>query len=273
MTNENIVITGATDGLGRALAGRLADRENVTLFLHGRSAEKLADVAAELEGSAARVEILPPADLSRLAQVHALAAAIADRADRLTVLVNNAGVGGKALEGPSATLTEDGHELAFAVNHLAAFALTNDLLPLLDQGAPSRIIHVASLGQAPIAFDDLTLREDYSGHRAYAQSKLAMIAAGLVLAARLDPNRTTVNSLHPATFMPTRMVLETGDKPIESLESGVEATLRLISDPDVKGVTGQFFKTLEPVRARDEAYDREIQQRIWDVSVALTARS
>lgn len=273
MSNENIVITGATDGLGRAVARRLADRAGVTLFLHGRSIQKLEELSYELRNAPARVEILPPADFAELAQVHALADAIAERTDYITVLVNNAGVGGKALDGPAPTITEDGNELAFAVNHLAAFALTSDLLPLLENGAPSRIVNVASLGQAPIAFDDLTLQDGYDGHRAYAQSKLAMIAAGFVLAERLDPDRITVNSLHPATFMPTRMVLESGGEPIESLESGVDATLRLIFDPAVEGVTGQFFKTLDPIRARDEAYDPDVQQRIWDVSVELTSRS
>src|ERR1051325_11591888 len=104
-------------------------------------------------------------------------------------------------------------EFRFAVNRLAPFALTRRLL--LNRGAPARIVNVASIGQAPINFDDPTLEHGYSGMRAYGQSKLAMIATGFVLARQLDP--------HPATFMPTKMVLDSVGYSIDSLEDGTRA--------------------------------------------------
>lgn len=261
-----ILLTGATDGLGRALAERLSSRTGTTLILHGRSAERLAALADELGGAGAAVHTAI-ADFTDLAQVHALAAQVAELTDHLSVLVNNAGIG--AGDG-TREVSADGHELRFAVNHLAAFALTNDLVPLLERGAPSRVVNVASLGQSPVDLDDLALTRDYEGHRAYTRSKLAMVAAGFALADRLDSSRVTVNSLHPASFMPTKMVLDSGAQPIDTLESGVEATLRLVLDPALDGVSGEFFKGTESARALEQAYDHDFRNRLWDASVRLT---
>ncbi|MFF7987887.1 SDR family NAD(P)-dependent oxidoreductase [Streptomyces sp. NPDC007901] len=143
--------------------------------------------------------------------------------------------------------------MRFAVNHLAPFALTQSLLPLLDRGAPTRVVNIASIGQAPIDFDDPTLEHDYSGMRAYGQSKLAMIATGLLLARQLHPHRVTVNSLHPATFMPTRMVLDSVGYSIDSLEDGLQATLRLILAPELDGMTGQFYDRTRAAKAHADA--------------------
>jgi NAD(P)-dependent dehydrogenase (short-subunit alcohol dehydrogenase family) len=271
MPVPTILITGATDGLGRALSGALARRPGTTLILHGRSQDRLDRLAAELAGEPATVRTVR-ADFAELAQVHRLADEIAESTGHLSVLVNNAGVGGGEPDGDDRRLTPDGNELRFAVNHLAAFALTRRLLPLLDRGAPARIVNVASLGQAPIDFADPTLEHGYSGMRAYGQSKLAMIATGFVLARQLDPHRVTVNSLHPATFMPTKMVLDAVGYSIDSLEDGLRSTLHLVLAPELDGVTGQFFDRTRPAKASAEAYDPSVQQRLWDLSTALTER-
>jgi NAD(P)-dependent dehydrogenase (short-subunit alcohol dehydrogenase family) len=205
--------------------------------------------------------------------VHHLADEIAEFTDHVSVLVNNAGIGPGEPDGTDRRLTVDGHELRFAINHLAPFALTQRLLPLLDRGAPARIVNVASLGQDPIDFDDPSLEHDYSGRRAYGQSKLAMVTTGFVLAQQLDPRRVTVNSLHPASYMPTKMVLDSVGHTIDSLESGLNATLHLIRAPELEGVTGQFFDRIRPAQAHSDAYDPRVQQQLWDLSTKLTARS
>lgn len=267
-----IVITGATDGLGKALATELARQEGFRLVLHGRSPDRLARLRQELDAQPAEL-LTVQADLARMAQVHALADEITARTDYVSVLVNNAGVGGGEPDGTTRQLTADGNELRFAVNHLAAFCLTQRLLPLLDRGAPARVVNVASIGQAPIDFDDLTLQHDYSGQRAYGQSKLAIITAGMTLAEQLDPGRVTVNSLHPATFMPTKMVLQSVGYSIDSLDTGVNSTLRLVQDPALAGITGQFFDRTKETRAHADAYRPEIRERLWIISEQLTAQN
>lgn len=270
MTKKVIVLTGATDGLGRALAVRLAADPDARLILHGRNSEKLDALRSALAGQPARIDTVR-ADLAELAQVRQLADDIATLTDRITVLVNNAGVGAGEPDGTTRRLTVDGNELRFAVNYLAPFALTQRLLPRLDAGAPARIVNVASIGQNPIDFDDITLAHSYSGQRAYGQSKLALIAYGFALAQRLDPARVTVNSLHPATYMPTKMVLESVGYSIDDLDVGLAATLRLIQDPGLAGVTARFYDRTDEARALPDAYDPDVQQRLWQISEQLTA--
>jgi NAD(P)-dependent dehydrogenase (short-subunit alcohol dehydrogenase family) len=267
-----IVITGATDGLGKALATRLAEQQGIRLVLHGRRAERLHGLEKEFASLPAEV-VTVEADLSEMAQVHALGDEIAALTDRVNVLVNNAGVGGAEADGRTRRVTVDGNELRFAVNHLAAFCLSQRLLPLLDRGAPARIVNVASIGQSSIDFDNLTLEHGFDVQRAYGVSKLAMIATGMTLAERLDPSRVTVNSLHPATYMPTKMVMESVGYSIDSLETGVNATLRLIQDPALTGLTGRFFDRNDEARAHPDAYRADVRGRLWAVSEELTART
>jgi NAD(P)-dependent dehydrogenase (short-subunit alcohol dehydrogenase family) len=132
---------------------------------------------------------------------------------------------------------------------------------------------VASLGQAPIDFDDVMLRRGYSGGRAYSQSKLAQISFGFELAQRLAGTGVTVNSLHPATYMPTKMVLESVGRSVDTIEEGVDATVRLAVSPDLDGVTGRFFDRQREWRADEQAYDAAARRRLWELSVELTCES
>ncbi|HUB76481.1 MAG TPA: SDR family NAD(P)-dependent oxidoreductase, partial [Solirubrobacteraceae bacterium] len=253
----------------RELARALAGEPGAHLILHGRSPERLARLAAELAPAPARVTTVR-ADLAELAQVRALAREIAAASERIDVLVNNAGVGFGAPDPDERTLTVDGNELRFAVNYLAPFLLTRGLLDRLEAAAPARIVNVASIGQADVDFDDPTLAAGYDGRRAYGQSKLALIMDTLTLAARLPAERVTANSLHPGTFMPTKIVLESIGHSVDSLETGVATTLRLIGSPELDGVSGRFFDRFEEARARDQAYDAAARERLLELSERLT---
>jgi NAD(P)-dependent dehydrogenase (short-subunit alcohol dehydrogenase family) len=125
---------------------------------------------------------------------------------------------------------------------------------------------VSSLGQRPIDFDDVMLTRDYDGIRAYCQSKLAQIMMTIDLAKELDGTGVTVNALHPATFMPTKMVAS----PISTLEQGVEATSRLLTDEALDAVSGRFFNGLEDAEALPQAYDETARIQLRDLSRRLT---
>ncbi|MFJ4187154.1 SDR family NAD(P)-dependent oxidoreductase [Kitasatospora sp. NPDC089509] len=264
-----VLVTGSTDGLGRALAHRLA-AEGATVLLHGRDQGKLdrtADSIAGTHGVARPVTLR--ADLADLDQVRALAAGVRATTDRLDALVNNAGVGAGEPDGRTRRTSVDGHELRFAVNHLAGLLLSLELLPLLRAGAPARIVNVASAGQEEVDFDDLMLERDYSGTSAYCRSKLAQIACGLELAARVPAAEVTVNSLHPSTYMPTKMVLQEIGYSIDSLEDGLAATHRLVTDPALAGVTGRYYDRLREARANRQAYDLRARTELWERSLKL----
>jgi NAD(P)-dependent dehydrogenase (short-subunit alcohol dehydrogenase family) len=269
-TASTVLITGATDGLGRALAIELATTGH-RVILHGRDAGRLDSRAAEIAEHTSGPK--PPtviADLASLAQVRRLSEQVADVTDHLDVLVCNAGIGSGEPDSPDRQESSDGHELRFAVNYLAGFDLTLRLLPLLRAAQAARIVYVASLGQAPIDFDDVMIEHDYSGTRAYGQSKLAQITAGFVLAERLRRDGISVNSLHPATYMPTKIVLQSIGRSVDALETGIASTRRLIDDPSLTGTTGRFYDRVEETLAHPSAYEVAVQNRLWKLSLELT---
>ena len=265
---QTVLVTGATDGLGRALARELA-RRGATVLLHGRDQERLEETRREIEQATGSDRLRGyRADLSSLEQVRRLGREVAAQQARLDVLVNNAGIAG---EGPR-ELSADGVELRFAVNYLAPFLLTQLLLPLLRRSAPARVVNVSSVGQVPIDFDDVMLERGYDGLRAYRQSKLGQVMFTFELAERLraagEPG-VTVNALHPATLMDTKMALQTFGYAMSTIQDGVEATLRLAVAPELDGVSGRYFDRLREARANAQAYDRAARRRLWSLSMAL----
>jgi NAD(P)-dependent dehydrogenase (short-subunit alcohol dehydrogenase family) len=265
LNQQTILVTGATDGLGRAVAADLAAR-GATLLLHGRDGGRLEDTAAET--GAARTY---RADFASLDQVRAMAREIADSEERIDALVNNAGIG-TTLPGDGDRLeSEDGYELRFQVNYLAHFLLTRELLPLIVKSAPARIVNVSSAGQMPIDFDDPMIENGYSGMRAYCQSKLAQVMLTFDLADELGNRHVTVNCLHPATYMPTKMVLAAGVDGMSTIEEGTEATVRLVADPALEEATGRYFNGMREARADEQAYDPEARRRLRELSDRLTA--
>jgi NAD(P)-dependent dehydrogenase (short-subunit alcohol dehydrogenase family) len=267
---QTILVTGATDGLGRALARELASI-GAALVLHGRSEARLDETLSEIAEATDNERLHTyRADLASLDQVRRLGKDVERDYERLHVLVNNAGVGaGTQWDGREESA--DAYELRFAVNYLAPFLLTNLLLPLLHRSAPARIVNVASVGQAPIDFDDVMLERAFDGMRAYAQSKLALIMFTFELAERLraEGEGVTVNALHPASLMNTKMVYESFGYATSTVEEGVEATLRLAVAPDLQGVSGRYFDRLEEGLAHPQAYDKEARRRLWRLSEEL----
>jgi NAD(P)-dependent dehydrogenase (short-subunit alcohol dehydrogenase family) len=266
LTGQVILVTGATDGLGRALAAELA-RGGATVLVHGRDPGRITSTIEGIRDETGSDRLRPyQADFAELAQVRSLAEQVTAAERRLDVLVNNAGIGTSVPGGGARMESADGYELRFAVNYLAGYLLTRLLLPLLTSSAPARIVNVSSLGQQAIDFGDPMLTSGYSGERAYCQSKLAQILFTIDLAEHLDGTGVTVNALHPATYMPTKIVAS----PWSTIEEGVEATLRLVADPDLIAVTGRFFNGQREAQADPQAYDPQARQRLRDLSDKLT---
>jgi NAD(P)-dependent dehydrogenase (short-subunit alcohol dehydrogenase family) len=241
---STVLITGATDGLGRALAAELAGRGHDVL-VHGRDRARVDEVAREVGAAGSHL-----ADFGRLDDVRALA----EEVRGVDVLVNNAGV---IL--PERRLSEDGLELSLQVNHLAGFLLT--LLVL-----PPRTVNVASIGQRAPDLSDLMLERGYEAYDAYARSKLAQVMFTFELAERRPD--LVVNALHPATMMNTKMVRQHYGTTRSTVAEGVEATAHLVERDDV---SGRFFDGLREARADPAAYDPEARRRLWDVSAELTS--
>jgi NAD(P)-dependent dehydrogenase (short-subunit alcohol dehydrogenase family) len=239
---SRILLTGATDGLGHALARELVARGH-EVVVHGRSRERAEAVAGEIGGAEVVV-----ADFARLDDVRGL------RVQGIDVLVNNAGI-----IAAERRLSEDGIELTFQVNHLAGFLLTLQMLP-------PRTVNVASVGQLAPDFDDLMLERGYDGLRAYRQSKLCQIMFTFELAARRPD--LVVNALHPGSLMDTKMARDTFGRTLSTVAEGVEATAALVERDDV---TGRYFDGLRESRADAVAYDEAARRRLWDVSAELTS--
>jgi NAD(P)-dependent dehydrogenase (short-subunit alcohol dehydrogenase family) len=268
MQGKTVLITGSTDGVGRYVATRLA-ADGASVLIHGRDASRARALVGEIKRSGHAAPVFYQADLSSLADTRRLADAILADHKRLDVFVSNAGIGSQN-EGPGRQTSADGHELRFAVNYLSGFLLACRLLPLLKAAAPSRIVNVASLGQHPIDFDDVMITKNYSGSRAYAQSKLAQIMFTVDLAEELKDSGVTVNSLHPATYMNTTMVRAGGITPITTVEQGGAAILHLVSGDDVAGKSGLFFNGMNEAKANPQAYDVAARQRLRALSLKLT---
>ncbi len=262
--DKTILVTGSTDGVGRYVAERLA-ADGARVIVHGRDRARGLAIVERIASGGGVAQFLE-ADLASLAEVRRLADAVRQTCDGLDCLINNAGLG--AADGKRET-SADGFELRFAVNYLAGFLLTRLLLPMIEGRAPSCIVNVASAGRQRIDFDDVMLTHGYSGVQAYRQSKLAQILFTFDLAEELEGRRVTVNALHPATFMDTTMVRQSGVRPMSTVEEGGAAILELVRSPALEGRSGLYFSGLRESRADAQAHDPAARRRLRALSYEL----
>jgi NAD(P)-dependent dehydrogenase (short-subunit alcohol dehydrogenase family) len=267
---KTALVTGATDGVGRVVAKRLGE-DGWWVLVQGRDRGRGERAVAEIKDAGGTADLLI-ADLSSLAEVRRLAGAVQQTTPRLDLLINNAGIRSRGPQGTRQT-SADCYELRFAVNYLAGFLLTRLLLPLVTTTTPARIVNVSSLGQQAIDFADVMLTRGYSGSRAYCQSKLAQIMFTIDLARELDGTGITVNALHPATYMNTTMVRQSGVMPMSSVEQGVDAILNLATSAAVEGRSGLFFNGKREARADAQAFDPAARQRLKTLSLGLSGLS
>lgn len=264
-----VLVTGSTDGIGRATARALA-AAGARVILHGRSRAKVEATRAALAEELPGAELDGVAfDLGSVAAVRNGAAQILARAPALHVLVNNAGI-----FADERTLTADGNELTFAVNHLGPFLLTELLAPRLEASAaqaPSRVINVASIAhtRGRLHLDDLTLASAWTGYAAYAQAKLANVMHALELAGRRDPGRLVAYSLHPGVI--GTKLLRQGFGPVQGAphEVGARTTVRLAASERVDDPSGTYFSEGTPTPPATAARDTGARAALWEASVRL----
>jgi NAD(P)-dependent dehydrogenase (short-subunit alcohol dehydrogenase family) len=261
-----ILVTGSTDGLGREVALRLA-ASGAHVIVHGRNQARGAAVVDEITRRGAGSAAFFAADFASLTNVRAFADTIRRRYSRLDVLVNNAGVWLR--QGPRQT-SVDGHEMTFAVNYLAGYLLTRELLPLLRSSAPSRIVNVASQTQSPLDFADVMQEQSYSGQRAYSQSKLAQVMSTIDFAQELSGTGVTVLALHPATLMDTHLVEAAGVRPRSTVDEGATAVMHAITETTLS--SGTFLIGTHTGRAHPQAYDEAARAQLKAISDRLIAR-
>lgn len=272
MSNQDgqriILITGSTDGIGKQTALELA-RDGNYVLVHGRDEKKVHSVTEYLRDLTHNKMIEGFAgDFSSLAEVRSLANKISDKVSRLDVLINNAGI----LQS-SYALSCDGHEMTFAVNHLAPFLLTNLLLDLIKKGHNSRIINVSSdVHSRDIDLHFRENRDTFDGMKEYSLSKLCSVLFTYKLARILEKFGITVNCLHPGVIN-TRMLIKTWGKIGSPVEEGAKTSVYLALSDEVRGVTGKYFRNKRQVRSAPVSYNRDVQDELWKFSEEIISLS
>lgn len=273
MRTKTVVVTGATDGVGKEAATRIAEA-GATLLLVGRNPDKGRAVVERMRRQAGNPAIsFLCADLARLDEVRRVGREIRDRCGRLDVLLNNVGaIFMRRRE------SADGIEMTWALNHLGYFLLTHELLDLVKASAPARIVNVASAAHrgGAIDFDDLEGRRAYSGRRAYAQSKLANILFTYELARRLEGSGVTANALHPGFVrtrfgsgngLPVRLIIAAAMRVSGiSVAEGGKTSVYLATSTEVDGASGGYYEACAPARSSAASRDESVARRLWQVS-------
>src|SRR5690554_131389 len=263
---KTVLVTGSTDGLGRALALALA-AQGAHVIVHGRNAERGQAVLDEITRSGRGSASFRAADFASLQAVREFADAIARDHPELDLLVSNAGIAFNSQQ-PRRT-SDDGHELQFAVNYLAGWVLVNRLRPNLKAAAPSRVVNVASGSAHPIDFDDVMLERPGAHARGYGQSKLAQVTMTVALAPAFERDGVTMIALHPATLMDTTMVEGLGVPSRTTVAEGRDHVMGLITAPTLE--PGAFYIDGVPARPRDpQPSDAQARARLLELSEELT---
>ncbi len=267
------IVTGANTGIGKETALGLA-RLGATVVMVCRDRERGEAAQREIKQKSGNSNVdLMLCDFSSQNSIRQFVRDFTERHNRLDVLVNNAGV---VLRQHS--MTEDGLESTFAINHLGYFLVTNLLLDVLKKSAPSRIVNVASTAHkyGKLDISGWPTGRNYSSFGAYANSKLANVLFTYELARRLKGSGVTSNCLHPGgvgtnlfrglpAFMQTLIKLVT-----ISPERGARTSIFLASSPEVEGVTGKYFARSKQQQSSVASRDEEAANILWEVSAELT---
>ncbi|XP_072177590.1 retinol dehydrogenase 11-like [Diadema setosum] len=277
MEGKTVLITGGSNGIGKATAKLLA-RKKARVIIACRNVEKGRAAVDEIIAATGNKDVrVKKLDLSSLASVRSFAKELKEEESALHVLINNAGI----LAPAKKTITEDHLEMTYATNHFGPFLLTNLLLELLQKSAPSRIINVSSVVYAMgrIEFDNLCAERSYSSYSLYGHTKLANILFTRELSKRLEGTGVTANCLHPGTVRTSLLSYRPELKLISVIfgslfwkdpEVGAQTSLYLAVSDDVKDLSGCYFDNCRAVVPSARARDDGIARKLWETSEKLT---
>jgi NAD(P)-dependent dehydrogenase (short-subunit alcohol dehydrogenase family) len=260
-TKKTILLTGATDGLGKLVAKKIA-MKGAYLLIHGRNKEKGKRVVKELKELTNNNNIVYyNADYASFQEVYDFGEEILSLHNQIDILINNVGIGAGTATNYNREISKDGMEMRFQVNYLSHVLLTEILLPV----CASNIINIASLGQEPVDFNNIMLEKNYDGYFAYKQSKSALIMYTYDLAERLKGSPVKANAIHPASLMPTKMVLDFLNYSQTTVEEGAEAVENILLTEE----SGQFYDGKKISRSISQTYNKEVRKMLKKVSYTL----
>ena len=276
INNKNILITGATSGIGKAATLRLAEM-GANIYFIARNKIKAKNLSQEIERLTGRKVKYFIADLSSLKNIEDVVSEFQSMGIPLHILLNNAG-----LINNQRKETVDGYEEVFAINHLAYFYLTYLLLDRLKADPPSRVINVSSGAHAFVKgfdFNDVQAKENYKPFQVYGYSKLANILFTKKLSTILESENITVNCLHPGVVGTSfgqnngklqKLLFYIAKPFMRTSEKGAETSIYLCSSPEVSDISGQYFYNCSIVKTTKWAQSKEDADRLWDLSKQLT---
>lgn len=269
MPPKKVLITGATDGIGKQTALILAQK-GYEVVVHGKNPDKGKQTLKALQQAVPKARLhYENTDLASLDEVKMLARRVARQHPDLGILINNAGVFETRYQ-----QTPDGYERTFAINHLAPFALTLSLLPVLQAQPTARIINVASMVHqwGSLDFQNLNSEARFNGQTAYANSKLCNVLFTYYLAQRMPGESITANCLHPGVIQTKLLYAGWGSGGV-SVAEGARTTVHLATVAESAQTTGKYYANQQVAISSEESYDEAVQKKLWDISLQFTQLS
>jgi NAD(P)-dependent dehydrogenase (short-subunit alcohol dehydrogenase family) len=264
--SKNVLITGATDGIGKQSAIELA-KLGYHVIIHGRNEESVNKAMEDIKRESEATDIAGfSAEFEELKEVKTLAGKIKDQYDKLDILINNAGIFQKKRE-----LTNDGFEKTFQVNYLAHFLLTNLLLNLLENAEKARVVNVSSMVHSTaIDFENLQGEQSFEGSAAYGLSKLCNVLFTYKLAREKRDSNIVSNCLHPGVIS-TKLLKQNYGNIGSAVAEGAENILYVATSDNVENVSGKYFVNKMPQSSATVTYENSVQDRLWEVSKEMVS--
>ncbi|MBS3806768.1 MAG: SDR family NAD(P)-dependent oxidoreductase [Bacteroidales bacterium] len=264
--SKQVLITGATDGIGKQAAIDLA-KIDYQVIVHGRDESSVNQVINEIKEASGKEDLRGfSANLESLQEVKQLADQVRDQLDHLDILINNAGIFQRERE-----ITQDGYEKTFQVNYLSHYLLTRLLLDVLRKSDSARVVNVSSMVHATaIDFDNLQGEQNFVGSKAYGISKLCNVLFTYKLARETGKENITCNCLHPGVISTKLLKQNYGDIG-NAVQEGSENIVYVATSEKVEGVSGKYFVNQMPQSSATVSYEPGVQDELWEISEKMVS--